>query len=535
MSGSVQLTAASAAQAPLAEAPVRLRSSTRPAPAISAPVSDAKPRDTASVPADAATPAALLLPPPRWPAIRQRRTVRVRRTAPPALCPWLESQRCTELASAQHTLAAAKHRHGQRQDTPVAVASPALQCGTCAAAGRGGHVPGPTAGKAQAPRSCCRDDSAWGTVICVLAAESSAGCKAAAGLLRESEPPAAVSASCWPPPQQPTAPPCDSLNPAPLSRQPAALDVPALSAALQQPGHRFDAGLVQPDEQPAATAARQTQLRGHLCSAVLAPSAGAWAERARLTSDNLQHDSAKQLMLAAASEQAAGADTACALTAPASHGPEPDALHSIAAVADMCSPLQAAHDLAQGSRTIGDSLPAAAGPRLSGASTAQPAAAVAACQPPPTAPSGMTSADLAVADQRGKKPQHSAACPPTAVASLLPVGCTRQEVPVSSAAATSGAQSGSSAQTAVLSKGDSGLPAVGSSVSPALRSQLDPPAKVCCSACVPHSLACGAKPLSHVLLPLLAGGQLGSRQMLQQCTLRLTGQPAASGRAYGAA
>ena len=476
----------------MAEAPVQLRSSTRPAAAARVLASVNESRSTAAVPADAATPAALLLPPPRWPAMRQRRTVRVRRTALPASRPWLESQRCPELLSAQHMLAA-EHHHGQRQDTRVAVASPALHCGTSAAAGRGGHVPGPTAAVAQAPRPCCGDDSASETVIRVLAAESAAGCEAAAGLLRESEPLAAVSASCAPPLQLRTTLPWDSLSPAPLcSEQPAALMVSALSAALQQPGHRFDADLVQPDEQP-WTDVHRTQLQGRPCPAPLTQNAVAHSEGARLDSKDTQHDSAEQLTPAGASEWAAGADAACATTRSASRWPEPAALTSIAAVPDLYRPLQFAHDSAQGSCIVESSMPAPAQPRLSGASTAQTVACVAALQPPPTAPPGWTSADPVVADQRGEKQQLPAAGPPTAAAPLLPAGCTREELPASSAAAMSGAQSGSSAQTAVISKGDAGMPTLDPTASPALRLEL--PRKVCCPPCMPLGLICGARPL----------------------------------------
>jgi len=57
----------------------------------------------------------------------------------------------------------------------------------------------------------------------------------------------------------------------------------------------------------------------------------------------------------------------------------------------------------------------------------------------------------------------------------------------------SGAQSGSSAQTAVISKGDAGMPTLDPTASPALRLEL--PRKVCCPPCMPLGLICGARPL----------------------------------------
>ena len=520
---SVHLPAATAAHAPSADTPEQLRSSSRPSTAVGAPANDAEPLSKWALSADTTKTASSLPSPPQWPATRQRRTVRARRNGLPGSCPWLGSQRCPEELPAPHTRAAEQH------SGPVTAAASVLEHGRSAATAGHGLARGPAAVPMPIAHLCCAASSAGVSGVQVPSSESSVRFGAAAKPLRPGAPSAA--ASCYPPPQPPAAAPWDTLNSAPLSRQPAALNVSAMSAALQQPGYRFDAGLVQPDGQPTAAYAQQTQPQGHPCSAPRGPSAVSQVEQARLGSDRPQHGRSQQLPHTGATERAAGAAAACVATRPNSLGPAPAMLQSTAAVADTRRPQEVTHHSAQECHTVERSVPAPARPRLGGASTAQPAACAADTQSPSFVPPRLTSADAATAGLRGEKQHQPAACLPAVVQPLRPVGCASEEVPVSSAAAMSGAQSGSSAQTAVHSKGLSSMPVLGSCTPSALRSQLEPPFKVCCPPHVPLGLClcCRAAELTHSAMACRCRWEPEAHVALEQ---RASDRPSSSKRAH---
>ena len=483
---------------PSAEASERVRGSSTRVAAIGSAGPDDMPCSTEALPSDHGPLAPLLLPPPpHWTATRQRRTLRVRRAIPPVY-PWLAVHGPAEMAPAQLATISELQRSARPQhETAVASSEQQSVWKTAAAATAfGGPAIDIADVAAQAADHSLAAGSAGAKIVNHRSGASTGGRMPFLELLHE-QPPAAASSAKVLPSQSLACVAWDALDapPAVSRAAAAALDATALSTALQQPGYRFDTDLVRSDDQPLGSMVHRmappvSASNGPLlqCAALDADSGAEWD----CTGTHDKHSSRMQeSALADAHERAAGAAIPDVAAGTALCSPKKPAvrglclplatLQSEVAKTDGSEPLFAASEschAAEGPQPP-NPLPVSADCRLARNAAAQPAVPL------------CVSSSVSSVQQHDK--QCKAACLPPAVATLALTG-PADDLPLgSTAAATSGAQSGSSAQTAVLKTGDNCALLPAPSASPAPWSQLEPSAEVCPYS--PYSLMCSCHAL----------------------------------------